>query len=189
MNKVKKSCHICEKSVRVDYKRVKSKYTPTGIMEKTVHHGKTFFCIAAPPHMNYKHSFRGDIAVGYERLKTYRSYPIVDKNAPCFLYKKTSDKKKIEKYEADQESKVQAEKKVKEEIKTDILKAKKKLAVEKEKKKKAIIARKKVVAKRKYQREYAKKKRAEKKLALKSEKEKVNYFDRFEILDFEEETL
>ena len=190
---MKKSCHICEKSIEVKY--IRNQY---GNLKKH----SVLFCISGPPifknRKNEANFGGGMIVKGKVNLNKYSHYPIVSFDfsevAPCFQYCKTEKKetiknyeKKIEEQKEIEKKKQIEEKKVREEeekVREKIKEYKEKVKREKEKQKKM---RKEVKRKRNYQKAYRARKKEELKLK-KDEKvkilaEELKLDSRFDILD------
>jgi hypothetical protein len=176
---MKKDCAICEKSVEVKYTRYGFKST-------------SLFCIAAPPCLTVSSVNINSVDKNRyryrEELYKYCRYPEVSGRAPCFLYKETTSKSKLKKYEEKLKEIEKVEKEEKAEKKKAIAKAKREREAAKRRNEKAKLERVKKKERAIAQKKYREKKKAEKKAgearleAIKIEKNKYN---RFEILDFE----
>ncbi len=190
---MKKTCYLCEHSVRVKWTR---KYYDERYKEEEL------FCIVNPPCIGNGTQYEWkNITTGNSTLRKYRRYPIVSDVAPCSLYEKTDKKKKIKDYEAklvedkkeekQEKQEKQDQKKVEKEYRdakksrlVKVFQAEKKrraaakerqeiLKAAKEKKKKETE---KVKARKEYQKQYRAKKKAE-------EEKKKNSYDRFDIME------
>lgn len=183
-----KACEICKHSVRIEYKYKFYSW-------ETAKKQHALFCIAAPPSSTTNVQFslkKESVRAGYDKLQLYKRYLEVSGVAPCSLFEKVTQKRKITEYEkrAAKEKKEAAEKKKKmaEEKKEEaaakkkrIKEQKKVMAEVKEKRNKEKTERAKKKKKLKQQKAYRARKKAEKAAA----KAKANEFNRFEVMEIE----